>query len=313
MSVDDEWEDDLVETGVATLAIGYGDGYFVAVGLNDTHAYATSPEGPWTALDTAVTPDDIYGLEYADGRWVAAGATTGSLILTTTDPTGTWAAPSSVPDVGQLYDAAHHDGRWVVSGIGKVLTTTSPTGTWASVTVGGGSDAHYAIAYGGGYWVIAGSGGIYYATDPTGTWTNVSFGGIAIDLDYGAGRWLVVGRSTGAGRTYTKIAKTATDPSASWTTASPGGDYTQGYKVCRYLDGTWIVGGDNASPTSDTTLQVATSVSGTWRTATLPPGNTYPYIATDGEAWVCYVGVDGNSSTTVAVQSGAGAGWGVLL
>lgn len=315
MSVDDQWDDDLVESGVATLALGYGGGYFVAVGLDGTHGVAENPDGPWTELDTAVAPDDLYGLEYADGRWVAVGgeAAPSALILTTTDPTATWTTPSSVPDIGLLYDAAHHDGRWVVSGIGKVLTTTDATGTWTQVSVGDPSDAHYAVAYGGGYWVIASGGGIYYATDPTGSWTREDFGGIAIDLDYGDGRWLVVGRSVGAGPTYTALAKTVTVPSGTWTSASPGGTYTQGYKVCRFLDDIWIVGGNNTDPEDATTLRVADAIAGPWSSATLPAGNTYPYVATDGNNWVAYVGTEGNLSTTVAVQSGGGAGWGMVL
>lgn len=104
-----------------------GVDYWYNMGPNPRPYYAQDPTATWTVLGTASTglTDEVLGLGYGDGYWVAGGR---------------YSNPGALPGV-------------------SYLQASSPSGTYTVLTSGQhgfGTDSSqivYTVAYHGGYWV----------------------------------------------------------------------------------------------------------------------------------------------------------------
>lgn len=130
--------------GNTIYAVAFGNGLWVAVGVNGT--ITTSSDGiTWTARTANVSTFTLYDVTYANGTWVAVGAG--------------------------------------ANGSAGGITTSIDGTTWTQRETPNSTNATLlaTIAYGNGYWVAGGwqseaGGNIYYSTDAT-SWTAGDFYG----------------------------------------------------------------------------------------------------------------------------------------
>ncbi len=128
--------------------IGWGNGYFVAVG----GLIARSPDGMNWEDDLAALPGWMGGVAYGNDRWVAAGGN--GRYMTSDDDAATWtlheerlSAPTRVMTFG---------GGWFVGAGDSGFIAVSEDGqTWAEHPQAG-STGLSAAAYGAGLWVVNG-------------------------------------------------------------------------------------------------------------------------------------------------------------
>lgn len=211
------WVGDLV--GVTT------DGTTWAVAQSGTILTNSDPSVDhwWAPRATEIGPlEDIY---YANGRWVAWGATgAGPRLCTATSATGTWTSRSTDNfDFTGPIDIIYANSTWVcISGTATISTASDPAGTWTNLgAVGPGGSTR--IAYGGGYWIVAGSkiisgvrhGGPWYATSLSGPWTEASTPlTFSLDVLWDGSRFVAVGFDN----TFAALRMVvATNPSGTWT------------------------------------------------------------------------------------------------
>lgn len=165
----------------------------------------SAPLDNWTAR-TSNSPDELYGIAYGNGTFVAVGDSIGGTGSVATSPDGvTWTFRNS-GTAEILYGVAYGTDKFVAVGSGgKVLT--SPDGiTWTSRT-SNTTKPLYAVAYGNNLYVAVGdrngAGAPPVITSPDGiTWTSQSCGvpttaGIVLkSIAYGGGKFVAVSNSS---------------------------------------------------------------------------------------------------------------------
>lgn len=270
-------------------AIAYGNGYWVAVGDYSGTAsrlsWATSPFGPWTAIDSVVVNSNNSIVLYGNGYWLIAGGSTN--IQWTTDPTGTWTTNSNGFSGGSYNAGVYDNGTWVLVGSNSSLLyrATDPTGTWTFNPQNSQSGYLRAssVAYGNGYWVIgtnANNGNnIFYSTTLSGTFTGTSQGNgeNVLGVAYGGNYWYAVGSavSTGLGMFVYK----SSDPTGTWL-SSPrsntqiGVAYANGFWVTSDSSAGFLYYGEVSPPPSEVFLMAVTVRGGSNTTITDPSGWT---------------------------------------
>lgn len=250
-----------------TRGLAYGNGMYVAVGLNGSSAAvgATSPDGvTWTALVISA----IQAIIFANGMFVAVGtntvqtSTNGTTWTTRTIPVGTW---TSITYGGGLFVAGGSSGA----------IATSPDGiTWTARTgAGGGNFA--SIAYGAGRFVAlsqAINGGGATSTDGI-NWTLITtpVGITAQSLVFANGLFVAVGDS-GA----------ITSPDGlTWTPRPmPGVPLgSAGYRAVTYYNGRFIAVG---SSTAGNPLCADSPDGVTWTARFMPAGGYSAILAAAG-------------------------------
>ncbi|NDV63142.1 hypothetical protein G0Q06_11820 [Puniceicoccales bacterium CK1056] len=143
---------DFHNLGYDLLDISFGNGRFVAVGLNGT--VITSSNGTTWATQTAFTKVDIQGVTYAEDQFVAVAWDGG--IFSSADGL-TWNIEVS-PVTNDLYDVAYGAGLWVAVGSETTIITSLNAIVWTDE-----SDGHIAnvgfhgVGYGNGLWAVVGS------------------------------------------------------------------------------------------------------------------------------------------------------------
>jgi hypothetical protein len=193
------------------LAIAYGNGQFVSVGLGGT--ISTSTDGvTWGFARQPGTGRDLLGITYGNGQFVAVGrgydpdsAFMSSAILTSGDGVN-WVQRQSGTTIG-LRAIAYGNDQFVAVGDGydvasqkivdAVILTSSNGVNWVHRTSGvQGGDLH-GIAYGNGRFVAVGLGFTLTSNDgATWVWQPSGTGGNGVV--YGNGKFVAVGDSIAA-------------------------------------------------------------------------------------------------------------------
>jgi photosystem II stability/assembly factor-like uncharacterized protein len=111
---------------------------FVAVGNQGTIVYCNNAvgNGPWLVANSVPTTNNLNGVRYANGKWVAVGDA--GTIITSTDGSN-WTAPVANPAATynrNLYTVVpgFYNGRWVAGGQEIIISsdTTNPNSTWSN-------------------------------------------------------------------------------------------------------------------------------------------------------------------------------------
>lgn len=197
--------------------VRYGGGKWVAVGgVTGGVKQTTDPTGTWSSPTSITLTAPFTASVDFDGTYWALCAPSGA-IRYATDPAGTWSAATTGNSI-TFYSIAYGGGWWVAgglqSGTGYVMVKqTDPTGTWTNNSTNAGftqSGNTYVtgLCYGEGYWLGASTNLTNniarYAADPSGTWTAATIPATSTATDtvrtsYGAGFWIVSGKSASTG------------------------------------------------------------------------------------------------------------------
>jgi len=196
-------------------AVGWGNGYFIAVGGDANSMVMRSVDGE--SWEEDLHPSGTQwkgGVAYGDGRWVSVGGV--GTVIHSDDDGATWVDHEErLPSAGRF--VTHADGRFVAVGDNGMIAVSQDGESWADRTQAGAEIG--SAAYGFGTWVAAGrrwngsgfDASCVVSTD-TETWTPCSFDGeyiraffaderlfVALDSGYavtedGEG-WTLVGQS----------------------------------------------------------------------------------------------------------------------
>lgn len=168
-------------TGATGLnAIAFGAGTYVAVGnagaiYSNTNAQVT---GAW-APQTSGTSQDLYGVSYVNGQFIAVGAQ-GTLL---TSPDGiTWTAQVSNSS-NSLRGVAYGAGTYVAVGDAGAVVASTDGVTWVAAQPVPTTESLYSITFGpDAQFVAVGTAGtvLYSTTGVNGSWTAAHAG--TIDL-----------------------------------------------------------------------------------------------------------------------------------
>lgn len=167
--------------------------YYVGVG-NGGLISSSENIFSWTS-QTSGTSNNLNGVTYGNGTWVAVGD--GGEIRTSTDLEN-WSSTAGIS--GNLNDVAFGNNIFVAVGDnGKILRHTNPSAAssgsiaWTNVNTGMGNHLK-GIIYGKNLFVFVAESIIYYSSDGT-TWTSGQgeTGGIKNHIDYGNGIFVVTG------------------------------------------------------------------------------------------------------------------------
>ena len=143
-------------------SIAYGNGFFVIGMENGDIAYAQTPEDVFTIKQIALTTEDIYGIYFCDGYWIAI--TSKNTMYTATSPDGQWTQNTSAPSMSsstlQHRTVISNNGIFLgistsgTSGANQLACTTDPTGAWNTITtvgspsyIAGANDTYVAGKY----------------------------------------------------------------------------------------------------------------------------------------------------------------------
>ncbi len=201
-------------------AIAYGGGQFVAVGGS---AILTSTDGvTWVQRQTGPR-DPLYGIAYGNGQFVALGDNPRSLdttIVTSVDGV-TWVQRHAVTR-DRLHDIAYGNGQFITVGDNGTIVISSDGATWLQRQAGT-ENSLYGIAYGNGQFVAVGNEEGFGQDDFITSWpiTTTSGDGVTwvqrrsrarqdlIDITYGNGQFIAVGRELSEDEWWTIIVTSA--------------------------------------------------------------------------------------------------------
>jgi len=207
------------------LDLAYGNGLYVAVGMNGALLTSTNAED-WQ-LQRSHTAEHLHGVAYGSGRFVAVGD---NVVLSSTNGTD-WL--KTYPGVAQFSGVTFGNGRFVAcqnssflvssNGLDWTTTTVSAYGL-AAVTFGDGLfvaagynsfsglftstnaldwsfqslgiySALDGVRYAGGRFVLVGDAGLLYTSNDGSQWIKRNVGATRrlLNVDYGNGAYVVVG------------------------------------------------------------------------------------------------------------------------
>ena len=230
---------------------------------------------------------DPISVAYGNGRWVAVGSGSNT-ILTSTDGQ-TWTAASGGFST-QGRKVAYGNGRWVAVGdngpTSLLLSADGVNWTAANITFTYGGSS---VLYAGGQWVAVGTGSNTILTSLDGIEWEAASGGFstyAKDVAYEAGRWVAVGSGS-------DTILTSTD-GQTWTGVT-GGFSSYGITVS-YGNGRWVAGGEG-------TGTILTSADGIeWEAATAFT-NVCEQVVFNGSRWIA-TGNSGNGGFLLTSTDG---------
>ncbi len=160
--------------------VGWGNGYFVAVGGDQNAMVMRSADGASWEVDLHPTGSQWKGgVAYGEGRWVSVGGV--GTVISSDDDGLTWVDHEErLPAAGRFI--THADGVFVAIGDDGMIAVSSDGESWTDRTQPGTQGGSAAFAH--GVWVVAGrrwNGGGFDAScvlsTDTETWTPCPFGG----------------------------------------------------------------------------------------------------------------------------------------
>ncbi|PWK13487.1 cadherin-like beta sandwich domain-containing protein [Tumebacillus permanentifrigoris] len=205
--------------------------------------------GTWTTKTTGVT-NDINGVAYGNGLWIAAGSA--SELSKSADGGSTWTKQAVVGGTS-FYAVVYTGSQWVLVGeSGAIFTSTDGT-NWTSRS-STTSNTLWGVTSGGGKIVAVGANGTVVTSVDGVTWTSTSLGSSTLyAVKYAGGMFLTSG---GAGKLFTSANGT------SWTNQATG--TANDLNGIAFANGLYVVAGDKI---------LLTSTDGSaWTTRTLPVG-----------------------------------------
>lgn len=224
-------------------SIAYGNGVYVAVGLDGYTAYSTDGEN-WTIK--TVGADSWYGISFGNGKFVTVGK---SRKITTTANGKTWTTVKQIgtSSVGNWLAIVYADGKFITSSSNGYGAISIDGVNWTSMKIA--ADYTWSlstITYGNGRFIASGMSNTYISTDGE-TWVKCANHVGCNAMTYGAGRFVSVHIESGA---Y------STDNGETWTEVPiTGGSYN--WLGITYANGLFVAGGQNG--------YITTSIDGvTW-------------------------------------------------
>lgn len=173
----------------------YGNGIFVAAGADSGNIALTSANGRDWVSTTVPLFDDVYGLTYGSGQFLALDD---SGIVARSSDGSSWMETSSIgfPTRG----AAFGTGIFVAVGEGGLVAVSSDGAVWTTNQASPVDTVlFWSVTYGGGKFSAVGYDGtnaIAYASTNGTTWTGVTLTSITntlYDIAYGNDRYVAVG------------------------------------------------------------------------------------------------------------------------
>ncbi len=210
------WRNPLPQ-GDDLLAVTYGGGQFVAVGVGGT--ILSSPDGQnWAEADSG-TDMDLFGVTYGNGLFVAVGE---GVILTSPDG-ASWTRGSCACAPGYLYAVTYGGGRFVAVGsdyMGAPFAAVSTDGVnWSPATLPEGLWTEInGVAYGGRSFVAVTSDGRVLTSPDGDSWSpqDTGTGAWLSGVAHGNGVWVAVGGADQGGQ-WQGVALRSSD-GVNWTT-----------------------------------------------------------------------------------------------
>ncbi|MCI0535849.1 MAG: immunoglobulin domain-containing protein [Verrucomicrobiales bacterium] len=201
--------------------IAYGNGQFVALGDNprslDT-TIVTSVDGVTWVQRHAVTRDRLHDIAYGNGQFITVGDN-GTIVISSDG--ATWLQRQAGTE-NSLYGIAYGNGQFVAVGDNGTVAISSNGVTWLQRQAGT-ENSLYGIAYGNGQFVAVGNEEGFGQDDFITSWpiTTTSGDGVTwvqrrsrarqdlIDITYGNGQFIAVGRELSEDEWWTIIVTSA--------------------------------------------------------------------------------------------------------
>lgn len=262
--------------------------------------------------------EDIYGMRYADGTWIAVGdstASNGGYIIRSIDNGATWSAEISNPKTFDLNDVTKAGSSWLACGVadgsdGYLVRSVDDGLTWVEIS----NDKNVtltAMAYGGGALIVVGyaDGGDAYCLRSTDD--GASFIEIATPknknlyaLTYSAGTWIACGEADGADSFLIR----STDGGLTWSEiTNPENEDLFG--IAADGAGAWLAAGSTTSSSEPYIIRSADDGL-TW--ASIPLGTTsfaYALAVAYDNAWVIAGEADGTDADLWTSYTGLADTW----
>ena len=166
-------------TNISFTSLAFGNGTFVAVGIEAILAYSTDGSS-WNPVTAGIGTELISSVAFGDGIFVATlPGTTNNQYMTSTDGQ-TW---SSLKNVSQTVSANiptvfFANGKFIITSGETAYVSTDDTSTWNPeiiITPQGTLSASLSgLAYGGGHYVIGTNSGYIATSNDFDTWTVTS-------------------------------------------------------------------------------------------------------------------------------------------
>lgn len=152
-----------------------------------------SPLTDWKWRNPLPQANNLSGIKYSDGRWLAVGAF-GAIIssLNAKD----W-SPVLSPTRADLYSIDYGANQWVVVGNGSTILVSNDGTNWRMITLATTPVWLTSVGFGDGKWVaVGGNGTILFSSDGT-KWATVNSPtrSTLYKVLYAGGRWLAASDS----------------------------------------------------------------------------------------------------------------------
>lgn len=207
------WEDRSIIADHLT-SITYGNGMYVAVGVNGASVYSYDGIKWYSFYCIFENPDDEFtGVAYGTPKGESVFVATtlfGNIYYMTSNSIGIWTKVEDVnTDQRELYNIMYENGMFIITGgYGTVLYAKNEYTMWVEMSLSTIIDLRDAT-YGNNKYVIVGYLGILYS-DNGRTWqsVNINIPDMMVGITYGDGRFVAIGYTNNAshlGVIYTSL------------------------------------------------------------------------------------------------------------
>lgn len=168
-------------------AIAYGNGKYVAIS-SDGYATTSTNGSTWTEPNL-FSPNPLYNIIFADGKFVAVGYKT---VMHSTDGVLWTTVKATVFSSAYLSNIAYGNGVFVVCD-GSNSYTSTDLATWSTKQYIGTISVR-TLTYGNGRFIATGNTGFCASSEDGQTWTklNTNLGSVSVDrCVYGNGKFVI--------------------------------------------------------------------------------------------------------------------------
>jgi len=246
-----QWTDSLLSGTWNPNRLGFGNGYFLAIGDGDEVQHSIDGVN-WSAY-TKPSVADHSGLAYGNGKWVAVESSGTGAIYSTNNGIN-WSS-TTLPTSGAWVGLAHGSGKFVAiaSDTNTVAVADDDTLTWTTATIPGFQDSTQPlwsdITYGNGRFVAVSNDreAVAYSLDGTNWYlTELPFDADYRRVSYAQGVFMAFS-SSGGNDSRISIS----DGGFVWTELSTG--FSNPQACGAYYKGTWYIFDDG-------TTQIVTTI-----------------------------------------------------